>query len=37
LLGGGKALFAGVDQRRSLQFVSATPAASGRLIVTYRV
>jgi dihydrofolate reductase len=37
LLGGGKALFAGVTQRRSLQFVSATPAASGRLIVTYRV
>jgi dihydrofolate reductase len=37
MLGGGKALFAGVTQPRSLQFVSATPAASGRLVVTYRV
>jgi dihydrofolate reductase len=37
LLGGGKALFAGVTERRSLQFVDATPAPSGRLIVTYRV
>jgi dihydrofolate reductase len=37
LLGGGKALFAGVTERRSLTFVGATPAASGRLVVTYRV
>jgi dihydrofolate reductase len=37
LLGGGKALFAGVTQRRSLSFVSAEPTESGKLIVTYRV
>jgi dihydrofolate reductase len=37
LLGGGKALFAGVTERRALTFVEATPAASGRLVVTYRV
>jgi len=37
LLGGGKALFAGVTQRRSLKFVEATPTESGKLIVTYRV
>jgi dihydrofolate reductase len=37
LLGGGKALFAGVTSRRSLHFVDATPAVSGRLVVTYRV
>jgi dihydrofolate reductase len=37
LLGGGKALFAGVSQRRSLQFVDATPAPSGRLILSYRL
>jgi len=37
LLGGGKPLFAGVTQPRSLQFVSATPSVAGRLIVTYRV
>ena len=37
LLGGGKALFAGVTQHRSLQFVDATPTESGKLIVTYRV
>jgi dihydrofolate reductase len=37
LLGGGKALFAGVTERRSLMFVDATPAVSGRLVVTYRV
>jgi len=36
LLGGGKALFAGVTRHRSLQFVSAEPAQSGRLIVTYQ-
>jgi dihydrofolate reductase len=37
LLGGGKALFAGVTSRRSLQFVDAKPAVSGRLVVTYRL
>jgi len=37
LLGGGKALFAGVTQRRLLQFDSVTPDPSGKLIVTYRV
>jgi dihydrofolate reductase len=37
LLGGGKALFAGVTQRRSLEFVSAEPTQSGKLVVTYRV
>jgi dihydrofolate reductase len=37
LLGGGKALFAGVTQRRSLQLVDATQTESGKLIVTYGV
>jgi dihydrofolate reductase len=37
LLGGGKALFAGVTGRRSLTFVDVAPAVSGRLVVTYRV
>ncbi len=36
LLGGGKALFAGVTKRRSLTFLSAAPAESGKLVVTYR-
>jgi dihydrofolate reductase len=36
LLGGGKALFAGVSQRRSLQFVHAEPTKSGKVILTYR-
>ena len=36
LLGGGKALFAGVTQRRSLQFVQAEPTKSGKVILTYR-
>jgi len=36
LLGGGRALFAGVTERRSLRFVSAEPTQSGKLIVTYR-
>jgi dihydrofolate reductase len=36
LLGGGKALFAGVTQRRSLQFVQAEPIQSGKVILTYR-
>jgi dihydrofolate reductase len=37
LLGGGKALFAGVGGRRPLTFVDATPTVSGKLVVTYRV
>lgn len=36
LLGGGKALFAGVTQRRSLRFVQAEPTSSGKVILTYR-
>jgi dihydrofolate reductase len=36
LLGGGKALFAGVHQRRSLNLVQATSTKSGRVILTYR-
>jgi dihydrofolate reductase len=36
LLGGGKALFAGVTQPRSLQLVDAVPTESGKVIVTYR-
>jgi dihydrofolate reductase len=36
LLGGGKALFAGVDKRRSLTLVSAESTESGRVILTYR-
>jgi len=34
-LGGGKALFEGVTTRRSLHFVHAEPAASGRVILAY--
>jgi dihydrofolate reductase len=37
LLGGGKALFAGVTARRSLEFVDAVPTGSGKLIMSYRV
>ncbi|MGZ3416947.1 MAG: dihydrofolate reductase family protein [Polyangiales bacterium] len=36
LLGGGKALFAGVDKPRSLELVNAEPTKSGRVILTYR-
>jgi dihydrofolate reductase len=36
LLGGGRALFAGVTQRRPLTFVSAEPTAAGKLVVAYR-
>jgi len=36
LLGGGRALFAGVVERRSLTFVAAKAAESGKVIVTYR-
>jgi dihydrofolate reductase len=36
LLGGGKALFERVNRRRSLHFVHAQPADSGRVVLTYR-
>lgn len=36
LLGGGKALFAGVTAPRPLSFVSADSTDSGKLVVTYR-
>jgi hypothetical protein len=36
LLGGGKALFEGVHERRSLQFVGAEPTTSGRVVLSYR-
>ncbi|HEY3497559.1 MAG TPA: dihydrofolate reductase family protein [Polyangiaceae bacterium] len=36
LLGGGKALFQGVRQWRSLHFVHAEPASGGRVILAYR-
>jgi dihydrofolate reductase len=36
LLGGGKALFAGVRSRRSLELVHAEAAKSGRVILSYR-
>jgi len=36
LLGGGKALFAGVNQRRALNFAGAEPSEAGRVILTYR-
>jgi len=36
LLGGGKALFAGVNKRRSLDLVQAESTESGRVILTYR-
>jgi len=36
LLGSGKALFAGVTERRSLQFVRAEPTESGKVVLTYR-
>ena len=36
LLGGGKALFAGVNTRRSLKFVRAELGTSGRVMLTYR-
>jgi dihydrofolate reductase len=34
--GGGMALFGGIAERQALQFVSAEPAASGRVNLTYR-
>jgi dihydrofolate reductase len=36
LLGGGKALFAGVDRRRLLRLVSAEAISEGRVVLTYR-
>lgn len=36
LLGGGRALFAGVTKRRKLEFVSAEPTKSGKIVLTYR-
>jgi dihydrofolate reductase len=36
LLGGGKALFAAVTQRRWLHLVDAAPTKAGKVIVTYR-
>jgi dihydrofolate reductase len=36
LLGGGKALFGGVNKRRSLNLVQAKSTESGRVILTYR-
>ena len=35
--GGGTALFGGIAERQALEFVSAEPAASGRLHLTYRL
>jgi dihydrofolate reductase len=37
IVGRGAALLAGLDERRTLQLVSAEPSASGRLHVTYRL
>lgn len=36
LLGGGRALFAGVSQPRKLELLTALPGDAGRVIVTYR-
>jgi dihydrofolate reductase len=36
LLGGGKALFAGVSKRRALRLIQAEPTGAGRMILTYR-
>lgn len=37
LLGGGRALFAGVESRRALTFVGAEPASAGRIVLSYRI
>jgi dihydrofolate reductase len=37
LLGGGRALFERVSQRRSLSFIAAEPTASGKVVLSYRV
>lgn len=36
LLGGGKALFAGVRERHALRFVGAEPITDGKVVLTYR-
>ncbi|RPH68313.1 MAG: hypothetical protein EHM78_19290 [Myxococcaceae bacterium] len=36
VLGGGKAIFAGIDRRLSLELVSAESTKAGRVILTYR-
>jgi dihydrofolate reductase len=36
LLGGGRALFEGVKDRRALTLVSAEPTSAGRVVMTYR-
>ncbi|RYZ01835.1 MAG: hypothetical protein EOO73_33970 [Myxococcales bacterium] len=36
LLGSGRALFEGVTDRRTLQFVSSEPATAGRVVLSYR-
>jgi dihydrofolate reductase len=36
LLGGGRALFEGVKERRALTFVGAEPTSAGRVLMTYR-
>ena len=37
LLGGGRALFAGVESRRALTFIGAEPASGGRIVLSYGV
>jgi dihydrofolate reductase len=37
ILGGGKALFAGVKGRRTLELVQADPGRSGRVVLRYRI
>jgi dihydrofolate reductase len=37
ILGGGKALFETVRERRSLQFIDAEKASGGRVILSYRI
>ena len=37
LLGGGKALFAGITERRPVRLVSAEPTSTGKVIMTYRL
>lgn len=36
LLGGGKALFAGLRERHALRFVGAEPSTDGKVVLTYR-
>jgi dihydrofolate reductase len=37
ILGGGTAQFGGIEQRRVLELVAATPGTDGRVNLTYRV